>query len=358
MDRGHVSSGGQPVLVHLAPLWVTQPSRYLAFIDDTREPLELAAAARAAFLARSGLEPAVHEGLERYLEFCRWPVRRMEYSFVWHALAALSRISVGPQRPLLDVGTGPSLLPEVLRGLGIARTYTLDSDLPILAARPRVSQALSGADTHSELPVCADGQRLPFRSSSFWAAVSVSVLEHLPREAGIRVLRELVRVVRDDGAVIVTVDYRELPRRDRGRQLLRRLRKAARWTLAGRVSHTLAAVQAPRPYSWDDVADAVTALTGQEVTNAWHTPYRVMGDFWMRHRQPGFSYERPRDYVSVGLVLAKNATVARRFADELTPVVAELADAVEGTRRRARGPRGHVGESGGGLVLPGRETAP
>jgi SAM-dependent methyltransferase len=59
----------------------------------------------------------------------------------------------------------------------------------------------------------ADGRSLPFEDASFAHAYSVSVLEHIPEGGDEIALRELARVVRPGGRVVVTLpfaaEYRE-----------------------------------------------------------------------------------------------------------------------------------------------------
>jgi SAM-dependent methyltransferase len=57
---------------------------------------------------------------------------------------------------------------------------------------------------HSELQ---DGRALSYADASFDAAFSVSVLEHIPGDGDSIALRELLRIVRPGGVVVVTVPY-------------------------------------------------------------------------------------------------------------------------------------------------------
>src|SRR2546422_10792066 len=57
---------------------------------------------------------------------------------------------------------------------------------------------------HSEVQ---DGRALTYADGSFDAAYSVSVLEHIPDSGDSAAIRELIRVVRPGGVVVVTVPY-------------------------------------------------------------------------------------------------------------------------------------------------------
>jgi SAM-dependent methyltransferase len=59
-----------------------------------------------------------------------------------------------------------------------------------------------------------DGRALPFEDASFDHAYSVSVLEHIPEPGDEEALRELARVVRPGGRVVVTLPYADTYRED------------------------------------------------------------------------------------------------------------------------------------------------
>lgn len=60
----------------------------------------------------------------------------------------------------------------------------------------------------------ADGRRLPFADASFDRAYSISVLEHIADRGDLGALRELARVVRPGGRVVVTLPYAGAYRED------------------------------------------------------------------------------------------------------------------------------------------------
>ena len=59
-----------------------------------------------------------------------------------------------------------------------------------------------------------DGRALPFEAGSFDHAYSVSVLEHIPEPGDEQALRELARIVKPGGRVVVTLPYAAVYRED------------------------------------------------------------------------------------------------------------------------------------------------
>lgn len=100
----------------------------------------------------------------------------------------------GPLRPVLDLGCGDGRFSKVTFG---AREVDVGVDVALAA----LSEARRTA-CYSNL-IGGDGSRLPFRDETFEAVLSNSVLEHIPNV--IDVLREIRRVLRDDGLLVFTV---------------------------------------------------------------------------------------------------------------------------------------------------------
>src|SRR4051794_4224528 len=128
--------------------------------------------------------------------------RSAEFAYVWRQL----------DRPagarILDVGS-PKDLAAILarrRGYEVVATDILPEAVTSSARYAR-AQALDGRGpgrVHSEVQ---DGRALPYEDASFDAAYSVSVLEHIPGDGDSAAIRELLRVVRPGGRVIITVPY-------------------------------------------------------------------------------------------------------------------------------------------------------
>ncbi len=114
----------------------------------------------------------------------------------------LRSLDLVPGSRILDVGSQWSVLPLQLAALGYR---TVASDLAGLAVRG------SGLEV-----VQADIRMAPFRSGSFDAATMVSTLEHIgigfydrrgAEDADAEVMKELRRVVKPRGLVVVTVPF-------------------------------------------------------------------------------------------------------------------------------------------------------
>lgn len=92
---------------------------------------------------------------------------------------------------VLDAGCGLGLMTETLRSAE-RRVVGLDLTPEMLAhARKRLSRGVNG-----------DVYRMPFRSASFDAAVSIDVIQQLPEGRGL--VAEMARVVRPGGHVLVS----------------------------------------------------------------------------------------------------------------------------------------------------------
>jgi len=76
-----------------------------------------------------------------------------------------------------------------------------------LSERYSRAQSLDGDGVGLVRSIVQDGRKLAFKDHTFDAAYAVSVLEHVPDEGDSATVRELTRVVRPGGYVILTVPY-------------------------------------------------------------------------------------------------------------------------------------------------------
>jgi SAM-dependent methyltransferase len=144
------------------------------------------------------------------------------------ALGARSLRRHGPSRPALIrlvIPLDPSRyleLPWALRLLGPVRgRRILDLASPKLLAVALVRDCADVVSVDALEPEIdewrrlapearfevADGRALPFEDAEFDCAYSISVLEHIPGDGDELALRELARVVRPGGRILLTVPY-------------------------------------------------------------------------------------------------------------------------------------------------------
>jgi SAM-dependent methyltransferase len=129
------------------------------------------------------------------------PSRYLELPWAWEELRAR------PGRRVLDLAS-PKLLAVALArdGYEVVSVDALDREIDTW-------QTLAGAERLLTLRV-GDGRRLPFPDGSFDHAYSVSVLEHIAEPGDEQALRELSRVVRPGGRVLISLPYAERYRED------------------------------------------------------------------------------------------------------------------------------------------------
>jgi len=131
--------------------------------------------------------------------------RRVAFAALGHdaaRAAALVLDGAGPlEGPVLDLGSGMGVMARELARRGL----TVDS-VDVNAEDQEVAASLTvGTGLESRVRFThADGAALPFPDDAFASAVSFNVLHHLAD--GASVLRELVRVVRP-GGVLVLADF-------------------------------------------------------------------------------------------------------------------------------------------------------
>jgi ubiquinone/menaquinone biosynthesis C-methylase UbiE len=124
-----------------------------------------------------------------HLWFCRskrWR-KRIEPRMSW----VLEGLDLGPE--VLEVGPGPGLTTDVLKR-GARRITAVEID-------PALAESLSSRMRGSSVTVVqCDASSLPFEEARFSAAVSFTMLHHVPsRELQDRILHEVYRVLKPGG---------------------------------------------------------------------------------------------------------------------------------------------------------------
>jgi SAM-dependent methyltransferase len=120
---------------------------------------------------------------------------------------AIERLAARPGERVLDLAS-PKLLSVALARRGVQVTAVDQLEREIETWRV-LAEGVPGL----ELAV-ADGRALPHDDASFDHACSISVLEHIEERGDEEALRELARVVRPGGRVVVTLPHAESYRED------------------------------------------------------------------------------------------------------------------------------------------------
>ena len=111
-----------------------------------------------------------------------------------------ARVAIERAKPerVLDVGCGTGMTTLPLRR-SVRSLFAVDYSRESL----RVLQSKAGAPPISQADICA----LPFQSGTFDAVLCANTLQHLTPAERPRAIRELLRVTRHDGMLVVTVHH-------------------------------------------------------------------------------------------------------------------------------------------------------
>lgn len=154
--------------------------------------------------ARDGHPIACRRLSQDYRDVCRWPFRQLEYSF---AMAAI--MDHGPVgTDVLDAGSGITPFGHALARMGFD-VCACDYDRPLMEdlAAARMEDIYGSVVRYEWQDLTA----LRFADDSFDVITCISVLEHIQAPSDQMALRELTRVLKPGGQLIVTVDYEPSP---------------------------------------------------------------------------------------------------------------------------------------------------
>lgn len=128
--------------------------------------------------------------------------RLAEFAYV------LNQFSTARGTRILNVGS-PKELAYILARTNACSVFASDilRDEVRLSRAYSVAQDLSGLGNGQVHDEVQDGRNLGYADDTFDGAYSVSVLEHIPDEGDSVAIKEMVRVVRPGGRIVVTVPY-------------------------------------------------------------------------------------------------------------------------------------------------------
>lgn len=111
---------------------------------------------------------------------------------------------------VLDLGSPKDLAAHLARYRGHTLTAVdILTEAIALSERLARAQGIAGEGPGKVRSEVQDGRHLSFPDGCFDAAVSVSVLEHIPDDGDTQAMGELVRTVRPGGRIVVTTPFAE-----------------------------------------------------------------------------------------------------------------------------------------------------
>lgn len=178
-----------------APDRATLEARSVLF-EQYMEPLlvKLEAAERAG-----RIPPSLPE-IPQYLQVCRWPFRKLEYSLALDAL--LDHLKPGDR--YLDAGSGATPLAFALAARGV-EADACDGEARLIEELRRLRpETIYGSSVSYQTQNLT---AMSYPNATFDAISCISVLEHIPAPYDQHAIRELLRVLKPGGLLILTVDF-------------------------------------------------------------------------------------------------------------------------------------------------------
>lgn len=160
----------------------------LTFVANSRYPWE------EVFMARQNLPPLLNLDVDEYGPFIYW--RRYEYAW------ALAQIRFIPGLKTLDVGSLYTFVPKYLAKRGLAVT-SIDIDSTFVEMQKKQAAELA----HPYDVQLQDVRRTSFADAVFDQVLMISMIEHIPGNGDTRAMREMYRIVKPGGLVVITAPY-------------------------------------------------------------------------------------------------------------------------------------------------------
>ncbi|NOK63606.1 MAG: hypothetical protein GFH27_549297n54 [Chloroflexi bacterium AL-W] len=174
----------------------TMLARHSVLFEQRMEPLLQA----LEMAHQDGAIPASLPEIPLYLDVCRWPFRKLEYSFVLDVL--LNHLQTGDC--YLDAGCGVTPLAHTVAMRGV-HVEACDGDKRQISEMQRFRpERIYGTEVRYKTQ---DLTKLTYRDATFDAVSCVSVLEHIPAPQDQQAIKELMRVLKPGGVLVVSVDF-------------------------------------------------------------------------------------------------------------------------------------------------------
>jgi ubiquinone/menaquinone biosynthesis C-methylase UbiE len=178
---------------------------------------------------RAGGVPTSLPEIPQYLKVCRWPFRQLEYSLALDVLLEHLR----PGDRYLDAGSGVTPLGHILAAKAV-QTDACDANQRLIdeLRRFRPEDVFGSRVKYAT----QDLTRLSYADEMFDAVSCISVLEHIPAPFDQAAVREMLRVLKPGGVLVLTVDFTPPAADGRSSRLRRYIKRAAELARSGNLN--------------------------------------------------------------------------------------------------------------------------
>lgn len=231
-------------------------------------------------------EALENEEYNLYVKYNKWPIRKLEYSFVIEKM----KEAIFPGATVLDAGCGVSCMPFLWAEFG-GQVTAVDFDEKSISLMNKMNTAEYFGDGKKISANVCDIMRLPYQDNSFDVVTTISVLEHLPYPNYMLAISELYRVLKVGGILICTCDLNASGVSKR---------RAICAFSTGDIKKILEQFQ-------DELIDEDLKLEELSITE------EQIEQFWLQHYYKGIGYEGNREYVAVGFSIKKQFNEDKRL---------------------------------------------
>lgn len=229
-----------------------------------------------------------NEEYNSYVIYNKWPIRRLEYSFVIKEMEKY----IEKGRKVLEAGCGVSPMPFLWSKIGADVTAVDLSEKTIRLMKQFSEDDYFKVGEKIDFAVC-DIMKLPYEDNSFDIVETISVIEHLQFPNYLMAINELYRVLKPGGVLICTCD------------------------ISSQKEMKLSSIGA---FSAENIKGILRVFKNELLEESkdfenLSVEQKDIDEFWENHYYDGIGYEKSRGYGAVGFSLKKQG--AKDKYDEL-----------------------------------------